>query len=85
MIVFDALKNINYVAASNDFATSVEPLTFQSGSMLECVSISITNDTILENSEEFSVQLTTTDSAVNLNATSNSATVTITDNDREFS
>ena len=54
-------------------------LTFLQGTSQQCANISISDDTVLENNEFFSVQLTTTDQAVTLSP--RSATVTIGDDD----
>jgi len=54
-------------------------LTFQPGANGQCTSITIVNDSILENDENVLVELTTSDEAVVLNPTS--ATITIEDND----
>jgi len=51
-------------------------LTFQPGANGQCTSITIVNDSILENDENVLVELTTSDEAVVLNPTS--ATITIT-------
>lgn len=45
----------------------------------KCVNVTIVDDSLVENNEEFSLTLTTSDSAVSL--TSSEATVTIIDND----
>ena len=70
---------------SRDYAqpTPME-LTFLQGISQQCASISISDDSILENDELFSVQLTTTNQAVTLSPSS--AIITIGDNDsRSFS
>ena len=64
-----------------DYTTVTAQLTFQATVTLQCSSISIVDDTILENDEVFSVQLSTLDQDVNL--TPSTATVTIEDNDSE--
>ncbi len=60
-------------------------MTFEPGvgTLLECESISIINDTILEDSEQFSVTLTTLD--VDVTIRPSTATVTIGDDDGRFS
>ena len=67
--------------AAIDYTTVTAQLTFQATVTLQCSSISIVDDTILENDEVFSVQLSTLDQDVNL--TPSTATVTIEDNDSE--
>jgi len=63
-----------------DFAPPIPmELTFLPGAAERCASISISNDTILEDDELFSVQLDTTDQAVTLSP--GSANVTIVDDD----
>ena len=56
-------------------------LTFLPGTTLQCASISISDDAILENDESFSVQLTSTDPAVTLSPSASSATITIGNDD----
>ena len=68
--------------ASNDYTAVTAQLTFQPTVTLQCRSVPIINDTILENDEVFSVQLITLDQDVNL--TLSTATVTIEDNDSEY-
>ena len=68
--------------ASNDYTAVTAQLVFQSTVTLQCRSIPITDDTILENDEVFSVQLSTLDQDVIL--TFSTATVTIEDNDGEY-
>jgi len=65
---------------SSDFsAVSSMELTFQPVTMEQCIDITIREDTNLESSETFSVQLSTLDQNVTLAPTS--ATITIEDND----
>lgn len=69
-------------SAERDFTPLVDMLVvFEpgSGSLLECENISINNDTILEDDEQFTVALTTLDSDVTVRP--NTATVTIIDDD----
>ena len=67
--------------AAIDYTTVTAQLTFQATVNLQCSSISIIDDTILENDEVFSVQLSTLDPDVNL--TPSTATVTIENDDSE--
>ena len=70
--------------APDDYAATTILLTFLSGVNLQCASISIIDDAVLESNEDFTVQLTSQDTAattINLNSTD----VTITDNDGEIS
>ena len=69
--------------APDDYAATTVLLTFLPGVNLQCASISIIDDAVLESNEDFTVQLTAQDTAaitVNLNSTD----VTITDNDGEI-
>ena len=59
-------------------------LTFPPGSSngdMECLEISINDDDILENSELFEVELTTTETYVTVNSEFDEILVTIRDND----
>ena len=70
--------------APDDYAATTAPLTFLPGVNLQCASISIVDDAVLESNEDFTVQLTAQDTAaitINLNSTD----VTIIDNDGESS
>ncbi len=70
---------------ASDFTPLMDLLvTFEpgAGSLLECENISITNDTILENDEQFLVALTTPDTDITIRP--NIATVTIIDDDGNF-
>ena len=65
----------------SDYTTVTAQLTFLATIALQCSSIPIVDDTILENDEVFSVQLSTLDPDVNL--TPSTATVTIENDDSE--
>ena len=67
------------LTADSDFISRMIELEFQPGSTSECGNISILEDSRLENSEMFSVQLNTTDQNVLLNPSM--ARVSITDDD----
>ena len=67
--------------AAIDYTTVTAQLVFLPTVILQCSSISIIDDTILENDEVFSVQLSTLDPDVNL--TFSTATVTIENDDSE--
>ena len=54
-------------------------LTFQPGTNSQCARVIVNDDSILENNEFLSVELTTADEAVQLNPSS--ANITIIDND----
>ena len=71
---------MDFVAVSSDFSpiSSLE-LTFQPGRIEECAEITIQEDTILEGSETFSIQVNTRDQNVTL--TPANTTITIEDND----
>ena len=68
--------------AAIDYTTVTAQLTFLATVTQQCSSISIIDDTIPENDEVFSVQLSTLDPNVNL--TSSTATVTIENDDSEY-
>jgi len=59
-------------------------VTFLPGNTTVCETIGIVNDSIVEDTESFSVTLASNDSQVTVNATSDEATILITDNDRTY-
>ena len=63
-----------------DYTSTETDLTFTPGSDRLCVNIPITNDTVVEGNENFTVTVTSNDTTVQIGPNSNS-TVTITDND----
>ena len=63
-----------------DFSPSTIALTFQPGETIQCGSVIIVNDSILENQETFFVVLNTTDPDVII-TTPDSANVTIQNDD----
>ena len=70
-----------------DYTFTATNLTFSAGSQQgdqQCVTIAITDDVAVENSEVFHVQLTTADTRVQLSGICNRAIVTITDSDGEY-
>ena len=69
-------------AADNDFTPAITPLVFGSSTSELCANISISQDSILETVEDFSVQLSTADPAVILSP--RTASVTIVDMDGEY-
>ena len=64
--------------ANSDYNLTRVQLTFQRGSVQQCNSITIFSDDVLENAEEFFVQLNTED--LNINTEQGSVTVSILDN-----
>ena len=70
--------------APGDFLSLVDQLTFNPGSGLQrdCATITVGNDTILEDDESFSVVLTSTDPDVTINP--NTAVVTLTNDDGKY-
>ena len=64
--------------ANNDYNLTSVQLTFQRGSVQECNNITIFSDNVLENVEEFLVQLNTEDP--NITIGQGSVTVSILDN-----
>lgn len=69
--------------ANTDYIPSIGQLTFQSDHLEQCANIAVLEDTVLEDTEEFSVQLNTTDQAVDF--TIETATVTLLNDDSELS
>ena len=55
------LFHVYFFAASEDFLTRSVEKTFTPGTTIECEAITILDDTILESSEEFFVQIFTRD------------------------
>ena len=77
------INNILVPKAPDDYAATTIQLTFLPGVNLQCASISIIDDAVLESNEDFTVQLTAQETAaitINLNSTG----VTIADNDGEI-
>ena len=72
------------IAPAGDFLSLVDQLTFNPGSGLQrdCATITVGNNTTLEDDESFSVVLTTTDSDVIISQ--NTAVVTITNDDSKY-
>ena len=70
--------------APGDFLSLVDQLIFNPGNGLQrdCATITVTNDTILEDDELFSVVLTTTDPDVTISP--NTAVVTLTNDDGKY-
>ena len=74
--------SIFILTVPGDFAQPTPAdLTFLQGTTLQCASISIFDDAVLENDELFSVQLTSTDPAVTVSPSARSANITIADDD----
>ena len=69
-------------AADNDFTPAITPLVFGPSTSELCTNISVSQDSILETVEDFSVQLSTADPAVILSP--RTASVTIVDMDGEY-
>ena len=65
--------------ASSDYTTVSVDLTFNSGTTTQTVMIPIIGDNMVENTESFTVSLTSADSAVILNPST--TTVTVQDDD----
>ena len=62
---------------------TTQSVTFESGQSLASVQVMVNDDAVYEGTEEFSVQLTSSDSAVNI--IQSSATAKVTDDDGKFS
>ena len=73
--------DVDTSAAGMDFNTTSAVLIFNASISHQCESVTILNDTILENNETFFVQLETIDPAVNISL--GSVPVTILDDDCE--
>lgn len=76
------IKIIVSAVATTDYTEAVMTLTFLQGSMngaMECLDVTIANDTALEGDETFAVTLTTSDTDVMLG--NNQTEVTISDED----
>ena len=78
------LNDVHLVSFTDgsDFGPVTETLTFVPGQTTASVSVSIVEDSNIEDTEMFSATLTTTDSNVVIGA--DTATVTILDDDREY-
>ena len=66
---------------NTDFTISSFILTFQPGSVLRCTTISVTNDSILEEDETLLLSLQSSDSTVLISITAGTTTVTIPNQD----
>ena len=58
---------VNYYTAPADYGETIEDLTFDGSTGRQCVTVPIINDDILEDTESFTTNFTTSDSAVTLN------------------
>ena len=66
MDVFDLVHYVICSAAPTDYTGTIEDLTFDGSTNRNCVTVTITDDDILEDTENFIGTLTTTDSSVTL-------------------
>ena len=66
-------------SAGEDYDETTQSVTFEPGQSLVSVQVMITDDTIYEGMQEFTVMLTSSDSAVTI--TQSDATAQIIDND----
>ena len=73
---------VGFSPAPGDYITVVEDLTFSADVDRVCRNVTSQDDTILEDDEEFTLTLTTTDGSVNL--APDQATFTIIDNDSKL-
>ncbi len=71
-----------FTADLSDFIPVVLTVTFQPSNNLQCRDIHTTEDTVLEDTEDYIIQLTTVDPEVTLGL--DSATIVISDNDSEY-
>ena len=76
---------ISLTIASADYTSKSVDLIFGPSSRKQCVLISVTNDTVPEVPEHFSVVLSMTTPLAGVILTPDSATVVITDNDGKYS
>ena len=72
-------------AGSTDFVISSSLLAFDADTMdmMECITVILRNDTILEQMETFTLELTMADAILNIDSTRSTATVNILDMDCE--
>ena len=69
-----------------DFTAEMFPITFQPGERKKCVSVNITNDEIVEQTEEsFVFDIEVQSSHLNPTASRSSSNITIIDDDSKFS
>ena len=78
LLYFSASSDMFFSIANSDYNLTDVQLTFQRGSVQQCNSITIFSDVVLENFEEFFVQLNTEDP--NISIGQGSVTVSILDN-----
>ena len=69
------------VEPAADFVALIKNITFTPGDNEICRDISILDDTLYEEDESFSAQLSTGDSSANINPSQQSATIIIMDTD----
>ena len=74
---------VGFSPVPGDYISVAEDLTFSANVDRVCRNVTTKGDTILEDDEEFTLTLTTTDGGVNL--APDRATVTIIDNDSKLS
>ena len=72
------LYNLDNTEGS-DYESTTQEITFSQGEQFKTVEVAVIDDDAFEDAEEFSAQLTTTDSRVNI--VERDATVRIADND----
>ena len=70
--------------ALDDFVGGSRPVTFLLGNTTVCEMIGIVDDSIVEDTEPFTILLSSSDSQVTVNATNTEATVVIFDDDRMY-
>ena len=86
-LVFQMCENMyTYISPSalDDFVGGSRSVTFLPGNTTVCEMIGIVDDSIVEDTEPFTVLLSSSDSQVTVNATNAEATVAITDDDRMY-
>ena len=66
-----------------DYTGVSQSVTFQPGEVEKFISVKIVDDDVSENSESFTVTLTTDDNTINIPIRTSSAGVTIEDQDRK--
>ena len=80
-------SSLGSAVAGSDYTVVSSPLTFpattSTDDSMQCISINITDDLVFEESETFTVTVTTTNGGVTLG--NGDATVNITDNEGQYS
>ena len=75
-----------HIVGGTDFSIPQQPynLVISAGLSKTCVNISLTDDSVLEQNETFTIEIEAMDSRIILDASQSTATVTIVDDDSMF-